>query len=151
MTIEQLCEVKGIGQIKAIAIAAAIELGKRAAQQTDQPFKLKTIDQVAAFLSPYLPGQEIAGYYLVMCNYRKELLATQEFAIGDDAPPSVPLLLKQHWLRVAEITLCRGPFELSAKYLNQESAFIIQLEAAACMMGMGMRGLLIIENDSNRK
>lgn len=150
MTIGELCEVRGIGQIKAIVIAAAIELGKRAAQQTDQPLKLETIDQVAAFLSPYLPGQESAGYYLVMCNNRKELLATQEIAISNDRPPSVKLIIKAALAAgAAEILLCRTTFELSNQYLNEESAFIIQLEAAACMMNMGMRGLVIMENEGD--
>ena len=152
MTIERLCEIKGIGQVKAIILAAAIELGKRAVDQSGQPLLLETFDQVSAFLSPYLPRQESAGYFLVTCNNRKELLATQEIAFGNDGPPSVQLIIKAALAAgAAEIILCRAAFELSNKYLNEESAFIIQLEAAACMMNMGMRGLVIMENGGNRK
>jgi len=87
MPIEQLCRIKGIGEVKAATLAAALELGKRAVAPDNQPMPLATDDQVSAFLMPYLLRQEKPGYFLVMLNNRKELLATQEFSIRKSRPP----------------------------------------------------------------
>jgi DNA repair protein RadC len=144
--IGQLCEIKGIGQVKAIIIAAAIELGKRANAGNIQAVLLETFDQVATFLSPYLPGQESAGYFLVMCNNRKELLATQEFPLDNHNPPSVKSIIQiSVSAGAAEIILCRSQFNFDDDFLNSEKAFISQLDAAAAMMNVGMRGLVIVD------
>ena len=44
LTIQQLCRIKGIGEIKAITLTAAVELGKRSFYQTPVPLPLTTDD-----------------------------------------------------------------------------------------------------------
>jgi predicted ATPase with chaperone activity len=44
-----------------------------------------------------------------------------------------------------EIVLCRNDIKLPSPFCDQEKAFIIQLDAAASMLKMKMRGLLIIQ------
>jgi len=150
MSTEQLCQIKGIGEVKAIILAAAVELGKRAVCPAGRPLLLATIDQVAAFLSPYLARQESAGYFLVMCNNRKELLATQEFAITESGPPPVNTIIRAALAAgAAEIILCRSPFDLPVSYLDKEKVMIIQLDAAASMVNMNMRGLFVADIVSN--
>jgi DNA repair protein RadC len=146
MGIDQLKTIRGIGEFKAILLVAAFELGKRALDQTGQPLLLETFDQVAAFLGPFLPRQVSAGYFLVMLNCRKELLATQEFDIRENEPPCIQTIIRSALAAGAhELVICRAPFELSPNYLNREKAFIIQLDAAASMLNMGMRGLLVLD------
>ena len=147
ISINDLCKVKGIGQIKAATILAAVELGKRALSQNLPPLQISHDDQVAAFLSPYLPGQESAGYFLVMLNARKEILATKEIRISPAQPPSVNDIVRLSLEAAAsKIILARQAFDLDGTYLNTEKAFIIQLEAAACMLGLKFRGLLLLDN-----
>ena len=146
MGIEQFCKIKGIGEVKAIILVAAMELGKRSVCIVGQPLALATFDQVAAFLSPYLPRQESAGYFLVMCNNHKELLATQEFAIDEYVPPRVNTIIRAALAAgAADIVLCRSPFDLPDHYLDKEKAMIIQLDAVASMVNMNMRGLFVVD------
>jgi DNA repair protein RadC len=146
ITFEQLQEIKGIGEVKAILLAAAVELGKRVVCAHGRPLLLETVDQVAAFLSPYLARQESAGYYLVMCNKRKELLATQEFTIAEGVPPPVNSIMQAALSAgAADVKLCRQSFDLPQSYIDKENAFASQLDAAAGMMGMAWRGILVLD------
>jgi len=148
MGIEQLCTIKGIGEVKAIMLAAAVELGKRSVCPFGNPLLLPTFDEVAAFLSPYLARQESAGYFLVMCNNHKELLATQEFAIDAYVPPGINAIIRAALAAgAADIVLCRSPFDLPDHYLDKEKAMIIQLDAAASMLNMNMRGLFVADTN----
>jgi len=150
MSITDLRRINGIGEIKAIVLSAAIELAKRIAQVG--PISLENDDQVAAFLAPYLPRQESAGYYLVLLNNRNELLATQEFPILENNTPSIKLLIQAALAAgAAEVILCRQSFQLETDYFNKEKAFIIQFDAAATMMNLNMRGLLELELPRIRK
>ena len=53
--------------------------------------------------------------------------------------------LSQAEAAAAEIMLCRNDLKLPGKHCDQEKAFVIQLDAAASMLKIKMRGLLIIQ------
>lgn len=144
MTIGKLCAIKGIGEIKAIVLTAALELGKRALSVTQSPLLLNDEAAVLQLLKPYFANQESAGYFLVMINNRQELLATTEYVIDKKKLPEVKHLIKKALeTGASEIVLCRPGCKLPSKYLNEEKALVIQLDAAASMMNIRWRGLLI--------
>jgi len=146
MGIEELKAIRGIGEVKAILLVAAFELGKRALDHSGQPLLLETFEQVAAFLWPYLARQEGAGYFLVMLNGRKELLAIQEFVIEDSGPPHIQTIIRAALSAgAAGLTLARADYELPGGYLDQEKAFTIELDAAAGMLNMDWQGLLVLD------
>lgn len=52
-TIEEMVAIKGIGEVKAIQLLAAIELGRRLAQkQNDEKFTIRSPQDAAAYLMP---------------------------------------------------------------------------------------------------
>ncbi len=52
-TIEEMIAIKGIGEVKAIQILAAIELGRRLSQkQNDDKFTVRSPQDAAAYLMP---------------------------------------------------------------------------------------------------
>ena len=144
-SIEKLCQVKGIGETKAILLTAAIELGKRAFTFDNAALILATNEQVSAFLAPYLKKQQEPGYFAVLLNDRKELLATAEYPIRQGNPPALAGIIRTASDAAAkEIVLCRPSIMLSETYLNKEKAFIIALDAAASMLTIKFSGLLVI-------
>jgi DNA repair protein RadC len=144
MKIEQISKVKGIGEVKAVTLLAAIELGKRSLRQAS-PLSLKDDTAVETLISAYLNAEHIAQYHLVLMNNRHELLATSELETEQGKLPDLKAMIKLSLdAGAAEIMLCRNDIKLTARFCDQEKAFIIQLDAAASMLKIKMRGLLVI-------
>lgn len=144
MTIEQLSGIKGIGELKAITLIAAIELGKRV-NCTFLPVNLKNDKDIEALIVPYFTGDGSVQYYLVMMNHRNELLATNELITDNKLPQLKGIIKLSLEAGAASIVICRNEVHLTEKYLNTEKAFVIQLDAAASMLKIKMRGLLIVD------
>jgi DNA repair protein RadC len=144
MTVEQISKVKGLGQVKAIELLAAIELGKRSLQQAG-PLKLKDDKEVEKLIKPYIRSEQNAQYHLVLINNRNELLASSELETEKGLLPDLKRVIKLVLESGAsEMALCRNTVKLPTSYQNEEKAYVIQLDAAASMLQIKMRGLVII-------
>lgn len=145
LSVDQIAKVKGVGEIKAITLKAAIELGRRSQTQS-KPLNLEDDRDIENLISAYLTIEKIAQYHLVLINNRSELLATCELQTEKGKLPDLKNMMKLSLEAGAnEIVLCRNDIKLSTRFCNQEKAFIIQLDAAASMLKMKMRGLLIVQ------
>jgi len=144
LSVEQIAKVKGIGEVKAITLLAAIELGKRSLRQA-QPLSLKDDFAVEQLISAYLTTEDIVQYHLVLMNNWRELLATSELQTEKGKLPDLKAMIKLSLeAGAAEMMLCRNDIKLPPRFCDQEKAFIIQLDAAACMLKIKMRGLLVV-------
>jgi DNA repair protein RadC len=144
LTIEEMCQIKGIGHVKAIVLSAALELGKRSSEAKQIPILLHTDAQVSELLAPYFLHQRQPGYFLVLLNNYNELLATHEILVDKKNPPPITNILKIVLdTGASEFFLCRKEWPLPEKYLTKEKALIIQLDATASMFDVKMRGLLV--------
>jgi DNA repair protein RadC len=144
MSVEQISKVKGIGEVKAIELLAAIELGKRCLRQA-APLNLQDDKAVEKLIKLYLTMEQKVQYHLVLINNRDELLATSELDTEEGKMPDLKSIMRLTFeAGAAEIILCRNAIKLSTHFQNQEKAYIIQLDAAASMLQIKMRGLLVI-------
>ena len=144
LTLQQLEQIKGIGKFKAMTLIAAFELGRRS-MKPGAPLSLKEDETVRLFISSYFFDPTILQYHLVLMNHRQELLATSEILVEDGQPPTLKPIIKICLeAGAAAIIICRNEVELTEKYKNKEKAFVIQLDAAAAMLKIKMRGLLIV-------
>jgi DNA repair protein RadC len=142
--LKQLAKIKGVGEVKAITLLAAIEIGKRSIRPA-APLNLKNDKSVEDFIKPYFNEDKTVQYHLIMLNNRSELLATSEMAIGPGPFPDIKSILKLSFeAGVFEIVLCRNKFKLSKKIADEEKAYTIQLDAAASMLRIKMRGLMVV-------
>jgi len=109
------------------------------------PLSLKDDSSVEKLISAYITAEPKAQYHLALMNSRSELLATTELETTKEKLPDLKGMIKLSLeAAAAEIMLCRNDIKLPARHCDQEKAFIIQLEAAASMLQIKMRGLLII-------
>jgi len=149
LNVEQIAKVKGIGEIKAVTLLAAIELGKRSQRQA-LPLSLKDEMAIENLMTSYFNNEAKAQYHLVLINNRDELLATSKLETEKGKLPDLKGIMKLSLdAGAAEIMLCRNDIKLPSRLCDQEKAFIIQLDAAASMLKMKMRGLLIIQQAKN--
>ncbi|MFA6248715.1 MAG: UPF0758 domain-containing protein [Mucilaginibacter sp.] len=141
---EQLAKIQGVGEVKAITLQAAIELGKRSVKSS-QPLTLKDDKSIENFIRAYYHAENVVQYHLVMLNNRSELLATSEMVTGPGPFPDIKSILKLSLAAGAfEIVLCRNKIKLPKKIADEEKAYTIQLDAAASMLRIKMRGLMVI-------
>jgi DNA repair protein RadC len=79
---KELAEVKGIGEAKALQLAAAFELGKRLAQESPARGKLDQPDLVYELLGPEMRMLSKESLRVVLLDTRLRLLRVEEIALG---------------------------------------------------------------------
>jgi DNA repair protein RadC len=82
-SIDDFQKIKGIGEAKAITIAAALELGRRRKSESieEKPL-IKTAKDAAQILQPILADETIEQFYLLHLNRANRLLKTECISTG---------------------------------------------------------------------
>ncbi len=82
-TIADLCQVKGVGRDKAIALKSAFTLARRMAEEIgqDQP-TLDTPDRVAALLRERNRTYEVENFQVIVLNTRRKLVRVDNISQG---------------------------------------------------------------------
>lgn len=82
-SIEEITAVKGIGQAKAVQLLAAIELGKRLAQQkTDDKFTIRSPKDAASYLMHDMTSLKQEHFVVLFLNVKNQILHKQTIFIG---------------------------------------------------------------------
>jgi DNA repair protein RadC len=82
-SIDDLQKLKGIGEAKAITIAAALELGRRRKPESlDEKPTIKSSKDAAQILQPLLADETIEHFYLLHLNRANKLLKTECISQG---------------------------------------------------------------------
>ncbi|WP_332647160.1 RadC family protein [Lysinibacillus sp. 54212] len=82
-TIEEIMEIKGIGEAKAVQLLAAIELGKRLAQkEMDSRFTIRSPEDAAHFLMPEMSPLQQEHFVVLFLNVKNQVLHKQTIFIG---------------------------------------------------------------------
>lgn len=83
LTIKELMKYKGIGQAKAIAISAALELGNRKQSEPRHEIKsIKTSYDSFQLLKPYFLGLRQEEFYIILLNKALKPLKIERISIG---------------------------------------------------------------------
>ncbi|MEF7494254.1 DNA repair protein RadC [Lysinibacillus sphaericus] len=82
-TIEEMVAIKGIGEVKAIQLLAAIELGRRLAQkQDDEKFTIRSPQDAAAYLMPDMTSLNQEHFVVLFLNIKNQIIHRQTIFIG---------------------------------------------------------------------
>lgn len=82
-TIEEMTAVKGIGEAKGVQLLAAIELGRRLAQQkTDGKFTVRSPKDAATFLMADMTSLKQENFVVLFMNVKNQVLHRQTIFIG---------------------------------------------------------------------
>lgn len=83
LSIHELCNYKGIGEAKAISIAAAMELGRRRDHQTPEERSTITSSQSAfQIISPYLRDLPHEEFWILILNRANKLISKECVSTG---------------------------------------------------------------------
>ena len=83
-SIEQLSQVRGVGEAKAIQLKAAVELARRLAQPADEDAAkpLETAQAAAELLQPYLAAKKKEHFVALLLDSRHRLIRISRVAVG---------------------------------------------------------------------
>lgn len=82
-TVEELGEIKGVGPAKACQIKAALELGRRTAQYSDQPRRvIKTPDDAAALVMEEMRHFDREHFRAILLNTKNQVIGTDKVSVG---------------------------------------------------------------------
>lgn len=86
LRLSQLCEIKGIGESKAISILAALELGRRR-KETDQHKKKKIISAKSAYLElkAYFLDLQHEEFHVLFLNQANFPIQVRQISVGGTA------------------------------------------------------------------
>lgn len=83
LSIQDLMKYKGIGEAKAISIAAALELGRRRTPESfDKTKAIKGAGDVFNLMKPYFIDKEHEEFYAVFLNRANKVKAIEPISIG---------------------------------------------------------------------
>lgn len=83
LTLNQLMQFKGIGEAKAITIAAALELGRRRrAEEALQKIKINSSASVFEFMQPILGELPHEEFWIIYLNNSNKIIQTSQLSKG---------------------------------------------------------------------
>lgn len=82
-TIEEMMSVKGVGEVKAVHILAAIELGRRLSQkEMNERFTIRSPDDAAHYLMPDMSSLTQEHFVVLFLNTKNQVLHKKTIFIG---------------------------------------------------------------------
>jgi len=82
-TIEEMMAIKGIGEVKAIQLMAAVELGRRLAQKhNDEKFTIRSPQDAATYLMPDMTSLNQEHFVVLFLNIKNQIIHKQTIFIG---------------------------------------------------------------------
>lgn len=83
LSIDQLCKFKGIGEAKAIAIIAAMELGRRRrTEETSDLVKVTSSKMIFDIMQPLIGELDHEEFWLILVNNTNKILHKAQLSIG---------------------------------------------------------------------
>lgn len=83
LTTHDFQQVKGIGEAKAVTIAAALELGRRRKEvEPSKRFQIRSSKMAYGLMKPYFEDLSIEKFYCIMLNRRNEVLEVRMISQG---------------------------------------------------------------------
>lgn len=82
-TIEEVVSIKGIGEVKATQLLAAVELGRRLAQkQVNERFTIRSPHDAATYLMPDMTSLQQEHFVVLFLNVKNQVIHRQTIFIG---------------------------------------------------------------------
>lgn len=148
LSLKELQQTKGIGEARAITIAAALELGRR--RQVNEGLQRSTIQsskEAADLLLPLLRDFNHEVFYVLYLNRSNKLIKYEPISYGgiNGTVADIRIILKQALLHQAsQLIVAHNHPSGSLKPSEADKQLTQKLKAAAALMDIGLIDHLII-------
>lgn len=139
-SLEELMEVSGLGQVKAVELKAALDLGKRlASRRDDARRKVETAKDVADILMAIFRDLQDEHFKCLLLNTKNELLRTVDVSKGGlDAVAAVPRDVFRHAVKAgaSAIIVCHNHPSGDPEPSRDDIALTKRLRESADILGI---------------
>jgi len=151
LSVKELMKIKGIGEAKAITIAAALELGRR--RQAAEPLEkgvLKTSNDVARYLQAKLKDYRHEVFAVLFLNRANKInhfeIISEGGITGTVADPRV-ILKKALEENAVSIVLCHNHPSGSLKPSRADEELTLKIKQAAAFLDINVTDHLIVSEN----
>lgn len=150
-SVEELCKFKGIGKVKAIGIAAALEIGKRRKAATiTQSKTVKTSKDVHDYFHPLLSDLPHEELWLLLINRANKIIEGRMISKGgiSETTVDIRLILKPALeLLASGIILCHNHPSGHLAPSKQDDLLTRKVKDAARMLDIDLLDHVIVADD----
>ncbi len=141
-SIEEIQQVKGVGRVKAIEIKAALELGKRVAEnKSNERIRIGCANDVANLLMTRFRHLETEFFRALLLNTKHELLKTVDISQGGlDGTVAVPADVFRQAVRegAKAVIVCHNHPSGDPEPSREDIALTKRLTEAALLLGLSL-------------
>lgn len=148
LSVEQLCQFKGIGPAKAITIMAACELGKRRKlAETEERKKILHSRDIYDYFHPKMCDLPVEECWVMMLNAASKLIDCQHITTGgiSETVVDIRLILREAIMKHAtSIVLCHNHPSGNIRPSRQDDRLTEQLAKAGELMNIPLTDHVIV-------
>ncbi len=148
MSIERLCQFKGIGPAKAITVMAACELGRRRKlAEVEERFQPRSSKDLYEYFHPKMCDLPVEECWVMLLNAASKVIKCVRLSVGGIASTlvDVRLVMREALIsRATSIVLCHNHPSGSVRPSRQDDQLTTQLARAAETMNIRLMDHLIV-------
>ena len=139
-SVEELMQVPGLGEVKAIEIKAALELGKRLALHVEpKRHRIRCAEDVVNFIMPHYKDSEVEHFVVLLLNTKNDVLKVVEVSAGGlDATLALPRDVFRQAVRegAAGVIVCHNHPSGDPEPSADDIALTRRLQEGATLLGL---------------
>lgn len=148
LSLEQLCDFKGIGPAKAVTLMAACELGRRRKlSEVEERLVVRSANDIYNYFHPKLADSPVEEFWVMLLNNACKLIDARRVAIGGitEVTVDVRLVLREAVLaRATAIALCHNHPSGNTRPSRQDDMLTERLRQACDLMSIRLIDHLVL-------
>ena len=151
-TLKRLSEPKGIGQAKAVTVAAALELGRRRKNTEHTKPQIKESNQVHEYMAPYFADLTHEHFYVLLLDRANKVIRSENISKGGVSGTVVDpkMVFKQAIDNLASsVIVCHNHPSGNKKPSEEDKRLTKRLQEGAEYLDLRVLDHLIITDDKD--
>ncbi|MEA3497274.1 MAG: DNA repair protein RadC [Bacteroidota bacterium] len=151
LSVSQMIKFKGIGEAKAITIAAALELGNRRSKFPSKNPKISSSKSVYDFMYSNFADLNIEKFYILLLKRSNQIINAKEISIGGISGTIVdPKIIFKYCIEelASSVILCHNHPSGNTKPSNADIELTNKIKQGAKLLDISLLDHLIFTNNS---
>ena len=139
LSVEELCQFKGIGPAKAITILAACELGRRRAVEQPERRQVRSAAQVYDYFYPTMRDLPVEEFHVLLLNQSAVVIDSVRIGVGGltETAVDVRVILREALLkRATALILCHNHPSGNLRPSTHDDRLTRQVQEAARLLNL---------------
>ena len=151
LSVEEMATIKGLGQVKAVTICAALELGRRRRESEAILEKIANSRDAAAIMQPHLADLSHEEFWVILLNRANKVITRKNISVGGTSGTVVDakIIFKEAiQARCSGIILCHNHPSGNNKPSEADIQLTRKLKEGALQLDLAILDHIIIAGSS---